>query len=155
MTVTLPLTAIESVVSDAVYVTDSAVVSVTENVASPPELVVVDTPATCDEPPEAWSATFRPDRGNPLASYRRTVIVAAVWPSAGTLELLTTTVLSLGSGRIGGGVPKVNSTAWVTSRFPSLWSSPVRSTYSGVVSLILKVAAPVASVTAVTAWMVA
>jgi len=39
-----------------------------------------------DEPPWAVTVTFRPETGLPEPSKRRTVTVAAVDPSAGTLE---------------------------------------------------------------------
>lgn len=125
----------ESVVSAAVSVTASTVVSVTSKMAFP--LLSVDTDtgdavsritsfpfeavwaiAAVDAgaavmtavPVEALKVTDFPVTGSPLSSLNSTVTVAKALPSAGTLPKLVTTVESFMVGKTGGGVPKVTDT---------------------------------------------
>jgi hypothetical protein len=68
---TVTLSAVKSrasVVSVAVYVTDSTVVSLTANVATPLLLVVAEVAVTFEDPPPALRATAFPATGSPLSS---------------------------------------------------------------------------------------
>ena len=78
------LTVTESVVSVAVYVVDSATVSVTVNVATPEPLLTPETVAISDEPPDFVSVTALPGTGLPFASRSVAVRVEADVPSAVT-----------------------------------------------------------------------
>lgn len=97
-------------VSIAVYVTDSAVASLTENEACPVESVVAVAGVITELPPDGLNFTTLPVTGSPLASDRSTKIVALVFPSAGTLAALGNTTESAIAAGGGGGVPKVTDT---------------------------------------------
>lgn len=126
---------IESVVSVAAYVTDSGTVSVTSKAAIPllsvvtvgeadvardeaafgvTTMVAVGAGAavTTELPADGVNDTVFPLTGDPLASLRVTVTIAAVFPSATTLALLTTALESPWAGTTGGGVPKVTDASW-------------------------------------------
>jgi hypothetical protein len=118
-----PVSARLSVVSVAVYVTCSAVVSVTANVAWPLEADVPVTvrlrslsaplaplsAVTTELPPEGARVTLCAGTGLPSASYKRTVTVADVVPSAATLCGLATIAQSAGTGGGMAGLPKVTT----------------------------------------------
>jgi hypothetical protein len=83
-----------SVVSSAVYVTDSGLVSDTVNDAVPVSSVVALTAVTVELPPEGVRVTVLPSTGSPFWSKSRTVMVAVEEPSAGTLVELVSTSLN-------------------------------------------------------------
>lgn len=109
-TVVVPRTMPPSVVSVAVYVTDSAVVSFTVNVTEP--LVVVDGLVVITELPAlAVRATWVLDVTSVfVASFKVTVIVEVVVPSFGTLDNDAATVECTG---LGTELPKTTATVCV------------------------------------------
>jgi hypothetical protein len=111
-----------SVVSSAVYVTDSADVSVTVKRALPPVVDVPCTVVTVELPPEGMSVTVFPGTAFPLPSYNRTEMVEVVTPSAGTLDGVTTTEENEGIGGGAGGFPNVTTASVVSTELLSVTS---------------------------------
>src|SRR3954468_341917 len=84
VTAAVCVTVTESVVSVAVYVVDSATVSLTVNVATPEAFVVPETVVIVEEPPDFASVTVLPGTGCDWASFSVTVTVEVVTPLAVT-----------------------------------------------------------------------
>src|SRR4051794_25650005 len=82
VTAAVCVTVTESVVSVAVYVVDSATVSLTVKVATPEPFVVPETVVIVEEPPDFASVTVFPAIRCDCASLRVTVMVEVVTPSA-------------------------------------------------------------------------
>src|SRR3954452_1596299 len=100
----------ESVESVAVYVVDSATVSLTVNVATPDAFVVPETVVIVEEPPDFASVTVLPATVFEFESRRVTVMVALALPSATTDagEALTVDCAAVGT-------PSVKTTVAVCS----------------------------------------
>ncbi len=88
----------------------------TANVAVPVRFVTWEAGVMLEDPPEAVRVTVRPTTGLPDPSYKYTVTLAALTPSAGTEDALVTMAQSAATGRIGGGVPNVTVTVWEMAR---------------------------------------
>src|SRR4051795_6561159 len=108
VTAAVCVTVTESVVSVAVYVVDSATVSLTVKVATPEPFVVPETVVIVEEPPDFASVTVLPETTFELTSRSVTVIVELVELSAATLAGEAETVDCAAVG-----VPAVKVTAAV------------------------------------------
>jgi hypothetical protein len=118
----MPVRATLSVVSVAVYVTVSAVESVTVKRAFPELSLVPLTVVTVESPPDAARVTVFPGTASPFPSYKRTEMVEVVDPSPGTLAGVATTEQNAATGGGAGGFPNVTTACCVRTVLASVTS---------------------------------